>query len=989
MRAAPSPLNGSQVGGLVGNHTGEQAITNSAATADVQGGGDSVGGLLGETDTSVRDSSANGTVNTTGDGVGGLIGTHDPSQSATIVNVSASGEVSTTGQYVGGLIGDSGANADTITISDARATGEVTTTNTESPGTVHVGGLAGRIQNAGDVTNVSATGNITAQAGSRVGGLFGDLQHISGTDTLRNASASGDVTVNGSGDDIGGLIGHHANGSLVIEASATGDVNTTGNNVGGLIGTGSTTVQDAFAAGNVTADGTAIGGLIGDDNGNDVTRVYARGQVTGGSAVGGLIGDGTGNLSESYWDRGATNQTNATGSGTPVTVDGYGSVGDTAAAAEMQDRAATALMEGLNYTTTWKTTSTYPILQTQASGTEQPPRTADTIDATSASGARAEQITVSITVAAANNDPSDGFVITVQDSDGLTDLDNATAVTDDTGTATFTLTQSSAGTFEPTFAVAGDAAVSTSTTTTVEEGAVRTYTREDGTELTATYIGSGTEDDPYLANSVTDLQVINKNTSTRGENYQLTTDIDASATESSLNGSSDFEPIANATGEAFNGSLDGNGNTISNLTVNRSGENATGLISKFGASGTVQNMTLQNVSVTGGDTTGLLVGESAGAVQNVTASGTVTGDTEVGGLVGTASSTSNITESSATVTTSGTSQIGGLVGKTSGSVNDSRADGSVTATRSLAGGLIGDLDLTGSEELTNITATGNVSAGGQYVGGLVGLGTSTANNPVTISEAQASGDVTTTHDGGGEAYVGGLAGKLSNVGNITDVSAGGDVSSETGNDVGGLVGEVAHESPSFAVTNASATGDVDTTGQRVGGLIGAHRNGKTITNATATGNVSTNGNNVGGLIGYQQDETAVTDVSASGTVSTDGSNVGGLIGQTRASLTNATASGEVQSGSGDKTGGLIGYLKLTEQQTTNVTATGDVDTTGQRVGGLIGHVEGYREQLTDYDLHSTRDRRRYKYKWYQYWWADWRRIIPRQHRCGQECLRDW
>jgi len=51
---------------------------------------------------------------------------------------------------------------------------------------------------------------------------------------------------------------------------------------------------------------------------------------------------------------------------------------------------------------------------------------------------------------------------------------------------------------EPTFGAAGESTVSTSATVKVNPGTVRTYTRDDGTELTATYPGKGTDTNPYL-----------------------------------------------------------------------------------------------------------------------------------------------------------------------------------------------------------------------------------------------------------------------------------------------------------------------------------------------------------------------------------------------------------------------------------------------------------------------------------------------------------
>jgi len=162
------------------------------------------------------------------------------------------------------------------------------------------------------------------------------------------------------------------------------------------------------------------------------------------------------------------------------------------------------------------------------------------------------------------------------------------------------------------------------------------------------------------------------------------------------------------------------------------------------------------------------------------------------------------------------------------------------------------------------------------------------------------------------------------------------------------------------VANASATGNVTTTGQRVGGLIGYHRTGTILRNVTATGDVSTDGQRVGGLVG--DTDASITDASATGevTTSTTGEYVGGLVGRLRAQhgderVRNVTASGNVSSG-GRYVGGLIGdvrddgthYVAMSEAH-----ATGNVNTTyadesgfnNAYVGGLVGHFEG--SEFTD------------------------------------------
>lgn len=91
--------------------------------------------------------------------------------------------------------------------------------------------------------------------------------------------------------------------------------------------------------------------------------------------------------------------------------------------------------------------------------------------------------------------------------------------------------------------------------------------------------------------------------------------------------------------EALTGTFDGKGHTISNLTINQPGVDRVGLFRDIDG-GTVRNLTLANIAVTGLGDAGSLAGSSDGAdIYNVhVTSGTVTGagddsDT-IGGLVG-------------------------------------------------------------------------------------------------------------------------------------------------------------------------------------------------------------------------------------------------------------------------------------------------------------------------------------------------------------------
>ena len=120
---------------------------------------------------------------------------------------------------------------------------------------------------------------------------------------------------------------------------------------------------------------------------------------------------------------------------------------------------------------------------------------------------------------------------------------------------------------------------------------------------------------------------------------------------------------------------------------------------------------------------------------------------------------------------------------------------------------------------------------------------------------------------GRSARVGGLVGFNSGV--IEDSSASVDVVSGT-NHVGGLVGDNGN---SGVIRGSSASGSVTSNSSYVGGLVGI--NGGSIYGGSASGDVSGN-RYVGGLVGHNDSSGIIRDSSASGDVS--GSNAGKLVG---------------------------------------------------------------------------------------------------------------
>ena len=164
----------------------------------------------------------------------------------------------------------------------------------------------------------------------------------------------------------------------------------------------------------------------------------------------------------------------------------------------------------------------------------------------------------------------------------------------------------------------------------------------------------------------------------------------------------------------YTGTFDGGNHTITGLTINQYG-NYVGMIDFLDSGGTVQNLTLENVNITGGDIVGSVVGDNYGTVTACTASGNVSGTSRIGGVVGYNNGT--VTACTASGNVSGTSRIGGVVGYNNGTVTACyHASGNVSGT-SYIGGVVGRN--TSGTLTACYHASGNVS-GTSNVGGVVG-----------------------------------------------------------------------------------------------------------------------------------------------------------------------------------------------------------------------------------------------------------------------------
>jgi hypothetical protein len=362
-----------------------------------------------------------------------------------------------------------------------------------------------------------------------------------------------------------------------------------------------------------------------------------------------------------------------------------------------------------------------------------------------------------------------------------------------------------------------------------------------------------------------------------------------------------WQPIGTE-GNAFKGTFDGNGRTISDLFIDRPDEDEVGLFGRV-QEGVVENLGLVNVNVTGKKYVGALVGYSwKGTLDSdirppgskTYSDGIVTGEENVGGLVGNNyDGTVNQCESSVEVFLASSApdedrwRTGGLVGLNSGTVLHCDYNGVVNGDHQV-GGLVGM-----NENL--VTIVGHVEdCGGEYsvngnfeVGGvagrnmgdirrslfkgdvngiMIGDGLVALNEGTTVNAYSSDTEIPGSYIGGvvgvnggivedcsaeatveGYQYVGGLAG--ANEGTLDDCSSSGDVTgdSDTGRLVGYNTGTVNNPESTSCVTGIVDCGPM--VGRNEGVISGARYN--LGLSSTSGGSVTSPGE---GIFAYNEGE---------------------------------------------------------------------------------------------------------------------------------------
>jgi hypothetical protein len=422
----------------------------------------------------------------------------------------------------------------------------------------------------------------------------------------------------------------------------------------------------------------------------------------------------------------------------------------------------------------------------------------------------------------------------------------------------------------------------------------------------------------------------------------------------------------------FKGTFDGQGYEIHDLFINRPGKDNVGL---FGFSyGIIKDIGLVNVTVTGDEYVGCLVGSNGGTVSNSYSTGSVTGNSYIGGLVGENErsrdnkrgmvNNSFYSYDEVLINGENTITIGALFDKDFeewlandkfldvndrlsqengyyliNDVNDFKELLAFGQDDSLKFRLTNDLDLAIEPNLYIPYFAGEFDGNGHKISNLsfdfdfvspVGLFGYLAPGGKVTQVGVENVNIT------GAENVGGLVGF--NDGTVSNCYATGSVTGLMW--VGGLVGE-SYGTVSNSYFTGSVSGD-----QSVGGLLGRNWDRATLSNSYSTGSVS-GGSYVGGLVGENgglwKQEGDVSNSYSTSSVSGD-EYVGGLVGLNDGPVSNCYhTTGSVSGVS--KVGGLVGQ---NEKTVSSCYATGSVSGKVE-VGGLMG--ENYHGTVSD--SHAT------------------------------------
>ena len=392
--------------------------------------------------------------------------------------------------------------------------------------------------------------------------------------------------------------------------------------------------------------------------------------------------------------------------------------------------------------------------------------------------------------------------------------------------------------------------------------------------------------DPIQISTFEQLMAIDNSIENLSKDYILMNDIDVqnSTLFKPIGSNFDYTTMGEHKENPFTGTFNGNGYTISNITILDNTMTGVGLFgSTEGAS--ISNLSLKNINLTGQHNVGGLVGmANTTSIMNCSVVNSdaclISGNGCVGGFVGVVGN-SIVSDSYATSAIIGYSSVGGFVGAINNStVFDSYATGNVEGVNSV-GGFVGLIILSSVSESY---ATGNIE-GKNDVGGFVGGMWDSSS----VSDSYAIGNAE------GKEYVGGFVGSMQHSSSIFNSYA-----------IGNAIIKATNETKS-AIGNAGDLAVIKPTDICFGGFAGYMHNNSSISKSYATGNAEGK-ESIGGFVGGMSESSMVSESYATGNA-TGSNNVGGFVGNmSSSSISYCYAIGNSKA-DGNNIGGFAGYQK--------------------------------------------------------------------------------
>ena len=352
---------------------------------------------------------------------------------------------------------------------------------------------------------------------------------------------------------------------------------------------------------------------------------------------------------------------------------------------------------------------------------------------------------------------------------------------------------------------------------TLQSGRVNVFQVNDQGWASFKLEGKGTEEEPYLINNLDDLKMMSASL-VFGKTlyYQLNGDIDMASIDN-------WQPLN--VGDLSRGIVfNGNGKTIKNFKSSQR-EYA----SFFGVLfGKCYNLTFEDPVVSNDK-----MNSSCGVVG---------GYVGTGGLPATVERV-NIKGGSVTCTTDkGNVPVGAVAGNVNGGsqIIDCNVDGiAVNSSAAMTGGIAGRLR-TAADQIANCTFKGTITTSNSVVGGIVGE----VENASVITGCKTAGEIVKAGEKSG-----GIVGNYAGNDGLLEIERTVSGIKVTGsNYCGGFVGMQANSSSQIKITNSISSGDIDCTGQHIGGFVGEAKQNVTVKNCLTTGNIRGN-QTVGGICG--------------------------------------------------------------------------------------------------------------------------------------------